>query len=50
MRLWRDLTDIIANVRGLWIIVGDFNAILCKYEKCGGSRQDVGCKMFGAWI
>ena len=31
-------------------MAGDFNAILGKDEKCGGSRQVVGCKKFGAWI
>ena len=50
MRLWSDLTDIIAIVSGPWIGAGDFNAILCKNEKCGGARQAIGCKKFGAWI
>ena len=45
-----DLNDIASNVRGPWVVAGDFNAILCKKENCGGSRQALGCKKFGAWI
>ena len=50
MELWHDLTDIAVNERGPWVVAGDFNAILCKDKKCGGLRQAVGCKKFGAWI
>ena len=31
-------------------MASDFNSLLCKDEKCGGSRQAVGCKKFGKWI
>ena len=50
MRLWSDLTDIVSTVNGPWIVAGDFNTILCENEKCGGARQAIGCKKFGAWI
>ena len=37
LQLWNDLNDIASTVRGPWVVARDFNAILHKDEKCGGS-------------
>ena len=50
MELWSELSIIAPNVNDPWIVGGDFNAILYKEEKCGGARQAIGCKKFGAWM
>ena len=50
MELWSDLCAIASTVNGPWIAGGDFNAILNKDEKCGGSQQGLGCKNFKAWM
>ncbi|KAE8722049.1 hypothetical protein F3Y22_tig00014444pilonHSYRG00137 [Hibiscus syriacus] len=44
--LLRDLSGIHVANETLWVLQGDFNAILDGLEKKGGARRGVGCSLF----
>ena len=37
--LWNDLHQISKNVNMPWLVVGDFNEVLCQSEKWGGGAM-----------
>ncbi|KAK9138072.1 hypothetical protein Sjap_008666 [Stephania japonica] len=49
-RSWEDLVDIALSSFDPWLIMGDFNALLCINDKLGGSRPVKTCKAFSCWV
>ncbi|RYQ82474.1 hypothetical protein Ahy_B10g101061 [Arachis hypogaea] len=49
--LWGTLRSLVDNIRGEWLLAGDFNEIACPSEKKRGGRVDSGnCRRFSEWI
>ena len=49
--LWSHLNGISSSICGPWIVAGDFNTILNKYEKIGGAKNTLaGCTKFRSWM
>ncbi|XP_072076518.1 uncharacterized protein [Arachis hypogaea] len=50
-RLWDELQLMANEIRGEWMMVGDFNEIADPMEKKGGAKVDVNaCRKFADWI
>ncbi|XP_016206969.1 uncharacterized protein LOC107647406 [Arachis ipaensis] len=49
--LWSELRTIATCMSKAWLLVGDFNEIMCASEKKGGGRTDLhACAKFKKWI
>ncbi|GMJ15906.1 hypothetical protein HRI_005259800 [Hibiscus trionum] len=48
--LWHTLLELKSQVSEFWLVGGDFNAVLNKGERSGGSRMLSNCKDFNAFI
>ena len=50
-RLWYDLSGLMSNTSGNWLLAGDFNAVLTSQERRGGrSSQCKGNKSFISFV